>query len=273
MTPTNSAPGRPSTSEVQRPGPQPGARPANARDERDAAQRVREMFSQIAPRYDFLNHFLSLSLDRVWRRRSASRFSAILSHSDARALDLCCGTGDLAFALERQSRRSAPPNSSGARVYGADFALPMLVRAHAKRAQANLRSSFLASDALSLPFEAGRFDLVTAAFGFRNLANYDDGLREIFRVLRPGGEAGILEFCEPQKGIGAGLFRFYFRRVLPALGGAISGNPDAYAYLPGSISKFPAPSELSEWMKRAGFSNVRYEVWNFGSVALHRATK
>jgi demethylmenaquinone methyltransferase/2-methoxy-6-polyprenyl-1,4-benzoquinol methylase len=231
------------------------------------------MFGRIAPRYDFLNHLLSLSLDRMWRRRTAKRFAAILSRPNARVLDLCCGTGDLTFALERQVNNSKPSNDDAAKVWGSDFALPMLTRAREKATSSRRRASFLAADALSLPFAPESFDLVTAAFGFRNLANYGQGLTEIMRVLRKEGRVGILEFSDPRHGFGAAAFRFYFRHILPRVGGAISGSPEAYAYLPGSVAKFPSPSELSKWMERVGFADVRYELWNFGSVALHSAQK
>jgi len=264
---------QPTVEEQERPPANPGARPEGARDENQASAQVREMFGRIAPRYDFLNHFLSLSLDRLWRQRTANRFAAILERPNARVLDLCCGTGDLTFALERRSGRPAQESNTHAAIFGADFALPMLSRAQEKAKASRRRAEFFAADALSLPLASDGFNLVTAAFGFRNLANYEHGLREIFRVLRRGGQVGILEFCVPEKGIGAAGFRFYFRHILPRVGGAISGSRDAYSYLPGSVSKFPAPAELAIWMQRAGFSDVSYELWNFGSVALHTGKK
>jgi demethylmenaquinone methyltransferase / 2-methoxy-6-polyprenyl-1,4-benzoquinol methylase len=253
--------------------PLPGTRPEGARDEAEAGVRVREMFGRIAPRYDFLNHLLSLSLDRMWRRRTAKRFASVLARSNARVLDLCCGTGDLTFALERQANISNLANGDVARVFGSDFALPMLTRAREKANTSRHCASFLAADALSLPFASDSFDLVTAAFGFRNLVNYEHGLSEIIRVLRKGGRIGILEFSDPQSGLGAAAFRFYFRHILPRVGGAISGNPEAYSYLPGSVARFPSPPELSKWMERVGFVDVRFELWNFGSVALHSGRK
>ena len=253
--------------------PLSGTRPEGARDDTEASNRVREMFGRIAPRYDFLNHLLSLSLDRMWRRRTASRFASSLAQPDARVLDICCGTGDLTFALERQANDSKPANGAAAKILGSDFALPMLTRAGEKAAASHRRASFLAADALSLPFASESFDLITAAFGFRNLANYEQGLTEIKRVLRKKGRIGILEFSDPRHGPGAAVFRFYFRRILPQIGGAISGSPEAYSYLPGSVAKFPTSPELSKWMENVGFVDVRYELWNFGSVALHSAQK
>jgi len=245
-----------------------GTRPEGARDEREAAARVQEMFAQITPRYDFLNHFLSLSLDRLWRRRTARRFASVLRRPDACVLDLCCGTGDLAFALARKRMRGA-----GASIVGADFVEPMLVRARAKPSGAQTQVAFSAADALQLPFPSGVFDLVTSAFGFRNLANYDAGMREIARVLKRGGEVGILEFSEPGSGPLAALFRFYFRQILPRVGGAISGSREAYSYLPASVGRFPSPQELAALMARCGFTDVKCEFWNFGSVLLHRARR
>ncbi|HTU34084.1 MAG TPA: bifunctional demethylmenaquinone methyltransferase/2-methoxy-6-polyprenyl-1,4-benzoquinol methylase UbiE [Candidatus Acidoferrum sp.] len=244
-----------------------GTRPQGARDEREAAARVQEMFAQITPRYDFLNHLLSFNLDRVWRRRTASRFAHILRNPGSRVLDLCCGTGDLAFALAHKR------GSNGAIISGADFVEPMLTRAREKGRSIGRRVTFSAADALQLPFPDSTFDLVTSAFGFRNLANYESGMREIARVLKPGGEVGILEFSEPGAGPLAGLFRFYFREILPRLGELVSGSGEAYSYLPASVGRFPAPQELASLMERCGFTAVQFEAWNFESVLLHRARR
>jgi ubiquinone/menaquinone biosynthesis methyltransferase len=174
------------------------------------------MFTSIAPRYDLLNHVLSFNVDRMWWRRTARTFRHILSRSDARVLDLCCGTGDMTFALRRQAGNNAP------QILGADFSHAMLRRATAKSAEAKQSApGWIEADALNLPLPNAQFDLVTSAFGFRNLADYDAGLREIVRVLRPGGECGILDFGEP-KGAMGGLYRIYFKQVLPDLGRARS---------------------------------------------------
>lgn len=250
----------------------PGSRPKGARTEREASAHVRTMFSRIAPRYDFLNHLLSLSLDRVWRRRAAVKFQRILRRTDARVLDLCCGTGDLTFAMERVRLKAL--RDSGAYqipMVGSDFAQPMLDRAQEKGRRHHRRAVFVASDALRLPFPNACFDLVTTAFGFRNLANYENGLREIARVLKENGQVGILEFAEPKRGPLAGMFRFYFRHILPNIGGMISGSKEAYKYLPGSVAKFPSRAELAAMMKKVGFTDVRISSWNFGSVVLHSA--
>lgn len=250
----------------------PGSRPVGTRSEREASARVREMFSRIAPRYDFLNHALSFSLDKVWRRCTARKFRRILRRTDARVLDLCCGTGDLTFALERV--RVHEIRDRGAYRFpliGSDFAQPMLDRARRKSAAHARSTVFATADALHLPFADDSFDLITSAFGFRNLVNYEGGLREIVRVLKPGGEVGILEFSEPGAGAMAGLFRFYFRRVLPHVGKAISGNKEAYEYLPGSVAKFPGPTEITSLMRKVGFTSVHTTSWNFRSVVLHTA--
>jgi demethylmenaquinone methyltransferase/2-methoxy-6-polyprenyl-1,4-benzoquinol methylase len=273
-------------SAASKPAPVPGTRPEGARDEREAAAHVQRMFTRIAPRYDFLNHLLSFSLDRLWRRRTARPFAHILARPDARVLDLCCGTGDLTFALDRArakalraatqpAARSGPDSRSAANapVIGSDFVEPMLTRAREKSRAARSSAAFAAADALTLPFAGASFDLITSAFGFRNLANYEQGLREIARVLKPGGEVGILEFSEPGSGPLAGPFRFYFRHILPRVGGALSGDNDAYAYLPGSVARFPSPSGLASLMQQCGFADVRIASWNFGSVVLHSARR
>jgi demethylmenaquinone methyltransferase / 2-methoxy-6-polyprenyl-1,4-benzoquinol methylase len=268
---------------AQKPAPLPGTRPGGATNEGEASARVREMFARIAPRYDFLNHLLSFSLDRMWRRHTAKIFRHILQRPEARILDLCCGTGDLAFALDRvrtavlgpiDRQQEAPAIvPRRAPIVGSDFVEGMLTRARAKAAVAHHDTLFTAADALNLPFADASFDLVTTAFGFRNLANYQLGLVEFARVLRRGGELGILEFTEPESGPMVGLFRFYFKNILPRIGGAISGDKEAYAYLPGSVSKFPSPPELGSLMQHAGFSEVRIFSWNFGSVILHSARR
>jgi demethylmenaquinone methyltransferase / 2-methoxy-6-polyprenyl-1,4-benzoquinol methylase len=250
---------------TQKTAPSKGTRPEGTTSESDASRRVREMFTQIAPRYDLLNHVLSLQLDRVWRARTARKLNPILCRPDAVVLDLCCGTGDLAFAMARNGK---------AQITGADFAHTMLVRANAKAAtEVNGRVWFLESDALNLPFLDESFDLVTAAFGFRNLANYEAGLREMRRALKPGGTIGILEFTEPPAGWFGDFYRWYFRKILPKVGGAISGDAGAYKYLPSSVARFFRPEELCELMRRVGFKNVEAAVWTGGTVALHTGLK
>jgi demethylmenaquinone methyltransferase/2-methoxy-6-polyprenyl-1,4-benzoquinol methylase len=241
--------------------PVKGTQPEGAQTEAEASRKVREMFTQIAPSYDLLNHVLSLQLDRLWRARVARILSPVLKRGDAVVLDLCCGTGDLALALAR---------AGSARVIGADFAHPMLVKADIKGGG---KIKFLEADALKLPFADGSFDLVTAAFGFRNLANYEDGLREMMRILKPGGSLGILEFTEPPVGLVGDLYRWYFRRVLPRIGGMLSGDRSAYTYLPKSVARFFRPGELGGLMEAVGFMRVTYRVWTMGTVAFHMGTR
>ena len=240
-----------------------GAAPAGARDEQTAADAVRKMFSSIAPRYDLLNHVLSMNVDRLWWNRTARAFRDILQRPDAQVLDLCCGTGDMTFALHRHMK-------NGGRILGADFSHPMLVRA---REKSGIRSvCWIEADALQLPLPSGSFHLVTAAFGFRNLANYDRGLAEIHRVLAPRGEVGILDFGEP-KGILGKVYRVYFRQVLPRVGTLISGVRGPYAYLPASVQRFPSPDEMLQRMRDAGLSNVSWTPYTFGIAGLYRGKK
>jgi len=241
-----------------------GAAPEGASDQASVSRAVQEMFSSIAPRYDLLNHLLSFNIDRWWWWKTARTFQHILSRPDARVLDLCCGTGDMAFALHR---RSGP---RGAQIVGADFAHPMLRRAVEKSSGRSLR--WIEADALQLPFLDASFDLVTSAFGFRNLADYDAGLREMVRVLRPRGECGILECSEPKGALGK-LYGVYFRKVLPAIGTAISGVKGPYAYLPASVGRFPAPTKMIARMRTAGFGQSSWTPYTFGTAALYRGIK
>ncbi len=232
-----------------------GTTPEGARTEQEAAAWVRGMFGRIAHRYDLANHLLSFRCDRAWRRHTARAVRSTIGRPDARALDICCGTGDLLAAVAR----------TGATTFGSDFCHPMLVEARRKFPAAGL----FEADALRLPVRDASLDAITVAFGFRNLANYEAGLREMRRVLRGGGVAAILEFSQPRNRCFAALYNFYSRRVLPWIGGAISGNRDAYAYLPESVRKFPSAEELAGEMRRAGFREVRYELLTGGIVALH----
>jgi demethylmenaquinone methyltransferase / 2-methoxy-6-polyprenyl-1,4-benzoquinol methylase len=244
-----------------------GTKPEGAANEQDASQRVREMFTRIAPRYDLLNHLLSGQMDRRWRARTAAELHPILQRKEAMVLDLCCGTGDLAFSLTKNAK---------ARIVGADFSHTMLVRAKEKsefESGKNWRVPFLEADALRLPFADSSFDLVTTAFGFRNLANYRGGLLEILRVLKRKGTLGILEFTEPAPGLMGDAYRFYTQKVLPKIGGMISGDRAAYAYLPKSVERFFRPQELAGLMSDTGYGNVRYQLMTFGSVALHTGVK
>lgn len=246
-----------------------GAAPAEAHDQESAAREVRKMFSTIAPRYDLLNHVLSMNVDRLWWWRTARRFSHILQRPGAQVLDLCCGTGDMTLALQRRAKKRQA-NQAATRITGVDFAHPMLVRATQKAPGGS--PAWIEADALQLPFVSERFDLVTAAFGFRNLANYDEGLREICRVLRRGGEVGILDFGEPAGLLGK-VYRVYFKHVLPSIGTVLSGVRGPYAYLPASVERFPAPEQMLARMRQAGFGEVSWTPYTFGIAGLYRGKK
>jgi len=237
-----------------------GATPAGAGTEQEAAQWVRGMFGRVAHRYDLANHLLSGNLDRFWRARTVRRVRPILDRPGSRVLDICCGTGDLLLAL-----RSA----RGGAVLGSDFCHPMLLAAREKIARRRAPAVLFEADALQLPLRDASLDLLTVAFGFRNLANYQAGLAEIGRVLKPGGTAAILEFSQPRNSLFAAVYGFYSRRILPLIGGALTGSGDAYRYLPESIRKFPSAGELAEEMRRSGFREVSYEFLTGGVVALH----
>lgn len=243
-----------------------GTTPAGATDERSAAQAVRRMFDEIAPRYDLANHVLSMNIDRLWWNRTARFFSHILSRSDARVLDLCAGTGDLSVAL----RVVAEKKSSEAAICALDFSHQMLCHGLNKYGAKKIQP--LEADALQLPLADNSFDLVVSAFGFRNLANYDAGLRDILRVLKSGGEVGILDFSEPGGLLGK-LYGFYFRRVLPRIGALISGVRGPYEYLPASVHKFPTPQQMLARMEAVGFKDASWTPYTFGIAGLYRARK
>ena len=242
----------------------PGARTANESTETEAAGNVRAMFNTIAPRYDLLNHLISMGLDRLWWNKTARAFAPVLRDPQARVLDICCGTGDQTAALLAARPAQAEP------VTGLDFSPEMLARARTKFPQANVR--WVEGDAMHLPFPDASFDLVTAAFGFRNLTDYAAGLRELFRVLRPGGQIGILEANQPT-GINAVVYNFYFHRIVPLIGGAISGDRAAYAYLPASVARFPRPPQMLSMFADAGFTQARWDAYLLHSAGLYRATK
>jgi demethylmenaquinone methyltransferase/2-methoxy-6-polyprenyl-1,4-benzoquinol methylase len=227
--------------------PATGARPIGTEDEAGAAQAVRQMFDSIAPRYDLLNHVLSANVDRLWWRRAARRFRDVLARPDAEILDICCGTGDLTMALLKLRPRGARPILAG------DFAPAMLRRGAQK-------------------FGRQTLDLIVTAFGFRNLANYAAGLSEFHRTLKPGGQLGILEFSEPG-GLMGKAYALYFRRVLPAIGRLICGKDGPYNYLPNSVGAFPAPGEMLEMLRRAGYVDCAWQPYTFSIAGLYTATR
>jgi demethylmenaquinone methyltransferase / 2-methoxy-6-polyprenyl-1,4-benzoquinol methylase len=239
-----------------------GTTPKGTTGEEQAAQYVRVMFGRVARRYDLLNHLLSFQADRYWRERTVEGVESVLSRRDARVLDLCCGTGDLLLGLARRR---------GALVYGSDFCHDMLTTAQGKIESRNARAALFEADALQLPIADASFDLITIAFGFRNLVNYRRGLEEFLRVLKPGGMLAILEFSQPPNPVFAALYRFYSNHVLPRIGGLVSGSGDAYTYLTESVRKFPDAEGLAAQIEAAGFAGVRFERMTFGIVALHTA--
>lgn len=241
-----------------------GTVPAGVSSEQEASRWVRSMFGRIAPRYDLANHVLSLNLDRWWRARTVQLIRHILERPGARALDLCCGTGDLLLALETRSRGI---------VLGSDFCHPMLLSAATKVARRRSRCPLFEADALALPLQDGAVDLITVAFGFRNLADYQAGLAEMYRVLKPSGVAAILEFSQPGNTAFGKLYGFYSRQILPRIGAALSGSRDAYSYLPESIERFPSAEDLAARMRSAGFRDVSFVRMTGGTVALHLGTK
>jgi demethylmenaquinone methyltransferase/2-methoxy-6-polyprenyl-1,4-benzoquinol methylase len=251
--------------------PATGAKPAGAEDEAGAAEAVQQMFNSIAPRYDLLNHVLSANIDRLWWWRAARRFDAVLKRPDAAILDICCGTGDMTMALLKRRPQGSQPIVAG------DFAHAMLSRG-AKKFGAEARPQGLPyaipveADALHLPLKDGSLDLIVSAFGFRNLANYEAGLREFFRVLKPGGQLGILDFSEPG-GLMGKAYAVYFRRVLPAIGRAICGQTGPYSYLPASVGNFPPPAEMQELMRSVGYVECSWQSYTFGIAGLYTARR
>ncbi|MGD0293281.1 MAG: ubiquinone/menaquinone biosynthesis methyltransferase [Terracidiphilus sp.] len=248
-----------------------GAKPPGAEDEASAARAVREMFDAIAPRYDLLNHVLSMNVDRLWWWRAARRFQAVLADPDATVLDICCGTGDMTMALLKRRPRGARP------ILAADFARNMLSRGARKfgvgaRKAGEPYAVPLEADALHLPLRSESLDLIVSAFGFRNLANYEAGLREFYRALKPGGQLGILEFSEPGGLVGK-AYAVYFRRVLPAIGRAICGKDGAYSYLPVSVGNFPAPAEMIGLMSATGYEQCAWQPYTFGIAGLYTAVR
>ncbi|MBM3793361.1 MAG: bifunctional demethylmenaquinone methyltransferase/2-methoxy-6-polyprenyl-1,4-benzoquinol methylase UbiE [Acidobacteria bacterium] len=242
----------------------PGTRPAGVEGDQEISRWVRRMFDGVAPRYDLLNHVLSFNADRYWRWRTVRKLRPILEKPGARVVDLCCGSGDLLIALQGRTP---------ATVLGSDFSHQMLRACDAKIAAGRLPAEVFESDAMQLPLAAGSLDLVTCAFGFRNLVNYRAGLAEMLRVLKPGGTVAILEFSTPPNALFRRFYEFYSLRVLPRIAGMISGVPEAYEYLPESVRKFPGAPELAEAMQGVGFGDVEYTRMTFGIVALHVGRK
>ena len=218
------------------------------------------MFATIAGRYDLLNHLLSGNIDKRWRRLTSTRLYQGLPAEGGRILDVACGTGDLSLTLT---------GSGDAQVVGVDFCRPMLEIAASKSSKLNSEALFIEGDALALPFRDRSFDAATIAFGLRNLASVEAGLLELLRVLKPGGKVAVLEFSKPRYAALRGLFKVYFTKILPLIGGLVSGSKGAYQYLPDSVSRFPDQKQLLSMMKRAGFEELTYENLTGGIAALH----
>jgi demethylmenaquinone methyltransferase/2-methoxy-6-polyprenyl-1,4-benzoquinol methylase len=229
------------------------------------AQKVQEMFDAIAGRYDLLNHILSAGIDRLWWSRTARMLRPILERPEAEVLDLCCGTGDMTLALLKYR----PSTASTAPILAVDFSHKMLSLGATKFNGRNVLP--IEGDALHLPLPSGSLDLISSAFGFRNLADYEGGLAELCRVLRPGGEIAILD-CNQPEGLMGWVYNLHLKRLLPLVGALLS-NRAAYAYLPASIERFPRPPRMLELIHRAGFENASWTSYTFGVAGLYRATK
>jgi len=246
-----------------------GANPLGVEDESRAAEAVQQMFNTIAPRYDLLNHLLSANVDRLWWRRTASQFRSALADPEAAVLDICCGTGDLTLALLKHRPAGARP------VLAADFAHAMLSRGAQKFGTPRPNRSLaiaVEADALHLPIRSQSLDLIVTAFGFRNLANYEAGLREFHRVLKPGGQLGILEFSQPGGTIGK-AYALYFHRILPLIGRLICGRNGPYNYLPASVGAFPTPPRLLDLMRSTGYIECNWQPYTFGIAGLYTAVR
>ncbi|HEY0459069.1 MAG TPA: bifunctional demethylmenaquinone methyltransferase/2-methoxy-6-polyprenyl-1,4-benzoquinol methylase UbiE [Pyrinomonadaceae bacterium] len=232
--------------------------------ELEHARAVREMFSGIAKKYDFLNHFLSVNTDKRWRRLVSKKLKDVLDREDALVLDVACGTGDLSVELQTAGR---------ATVVGTDFCRPMLEIAFDKNAKNQTAISYIEADGMNLSFADNAFDAVTIAFGLRNFSNWQDGLIELHRILKKGGRLAILEFTTPVVPGFKQIFNLYFTQILPRIGGAVSGSRGAYEYLPDSVSRFPDQKGLVKMMQQTGFSDVEYKNLTGGIAALHTGTK
>jgi demethylmenaquinone methyltransferase / 2-methoxy-6-polyprenyl-1,4-benzoquinol methylase len=232
--------------------------------EAEHSQAVKAMFSGIAARYDLLNHVLSLNVDKTWRRRVKRELQAVLNDPDALVLDVACGTGDLSIELQR---------GSPAKVIGTDFCRPMLAVAADKNAGEGLTIPYVEADAMRLAFANDTFDALTIAFGLRNLPNFENGLRELLRVLKPGGRLVVLECSHPRLPVFRQAYEFYFSTLLPRIGGIVSGSKSAYQYLPQSVSKFPDQRSLAALMEKAGFTDIGWQDLTGGIAALHSGAK
>lgn len=238
----------------------PGAGSTAKRGAIQSGDRVRQMFNRIVPRYDLMNRVMTGGRDVAWRNIVARQ--ATSSGDDV--LDVATGTGDLAFAIRQAGAK---------RVIGTDFSEEMIEAARKKAPKHGPNVTFMIADALDLPFEDRSFDAVTVSFGLRNMTDYDEALREMYRVLRPGGLAIVLEMTPFKRPILGPPFRFYFEKVVPLVGGLLSGSLTAYRYLPSSVEAFPPAHELADMLHEAGFEDVKYQLLGFGTVAIHSGVR
>ena len=228
------------------------------------AKAVREMFSGIARKYDFLNHFLSVNTDKRWRRLVRKKLEDVLSNKDSMVLDVACGTGDLSLELQK---------NAAAKVVGTDFCRPMLSIAYDKNEKNNASIPYVEADGMNLSFADASFEAVTIAFGLRNFSNWQDGLKELHRVLKKNGKLVILEFSTPVIPGFKQIFNLYFTQILPRIGGAVSGSRGAYEYLPDSVSRFPDQKGLAQMIEKTGFDKVEYKNLTGGIAAIHSGIK
>lgn len=230
-------------------------------------ERVRKMFGEIAPNYDRMNHLLSMNIDKYWRWLTVRKTAP--NQTDP-ILDVCSGTGDLAFAYERATQGAVP-------VMASDFCFEMLnvgENKKKKNRKAPSKVRFLEADAQNLPFDSDQFQIVSVAFGLRNVADTDQGLRELTRVCKPGGKVAVLEFSVPRRQPIKGMYGWYFKNVLPRIGQALARNDSsAYSYLPDSVGEFPCYEALAEKMKQAGMSEVNFYPLTFGIATLYVGVK
>ncbi|MCD9187442.1 MAG: bifunctional demethylmenaquinone methyltransferase/2-methoxy-6-polyprenyl-1,4-benzoquinol methylase UbiE [Pyrinomonadaceae bacterium] len=228
------------------------------------AKAVREMFSGIAGKYDFLNHFLSVNVDKRWRRLVRKKLETILANKSAVVLDVACGTGDLAVELQTNAE---------AKIIGTDFCRPMLSIAFDKNAKNNTEIPYVEADGMNLSFADNSFDALTIAFGLRNFSNWQDGLKEFHRILKKDGKLVVLEFSTPIVPGFKQIFNLYFTQVLPRIGGAVSGSRGAYEYLPDSVSRFPDQKGLAKMFEETGFIDVEFQNLTGGIAAIHSGIK
>jgi demethylmenaquinone methyltransferase / 2-methoxy-6-polyprenyl-1,4-benzoquinol methylase len=231
----------------------------------ERAGKVREMFTRLAWRYDLVNDVMSFGMHRAWKRQTV-RLALQGAASPGRWLDLCCGTGDMAFLAERMA-------GAGTRVVGADFTLPMLAVGRRREIRDRQRTAFVQADALSLPFLDGAFDVITVGYGLRNIADPESALREMLRVLAPAGRCVVLDFGKPRNRIASSLYRAFLRTMMPAVGWIFHRDPETYLYIPESLARYPGQEGVRDLMREAGFVNARFEERLLGTMGINVGEK